>query len=143
MAADAGRTLSVTATYLDDTGNPRRDSATNTISVPASDNNDPELSGSTSVLVREGRTSISVGYSAMDADDDTLTYSVEGADAADFSMDPTSGALTYSGSPFDYETMPSYSVTVKVTDGNGGSATLDVTITVLDVDEDGTIELVA
>ena len=145
VAADAGRTLRATATYLDGTGDPRRDSVDQTISVPASDNNDPELSGSTSLLVFENRTSLSVSYSATDADTgDTLTYSVEGTDAADFSMNPTTGAtsvLTYGGSAFDYETKRSYALTIKVTDGQGGSAMLDVTLTIIDQDEDGELTL--
>ena len=141
VAADAGRTLRATATYLDGTDDPSRDTATATVSVPASDNNDPVLSGSSSLLVLENRMSLSVSYSATDEDDDTLIFSVEGTDSADFSMNPESGALTYSGSPFDYETKPSYSITVKVTDGNGGSDTLAVSVTVLDVDEPGTITL--
>ena len=65
---------------------------------------------------------------------DTLTYTLEGADASSFAIVPTSGQLQTSAD-LDYETDSSYSVTVKVTDGQGESDTVDVTITVTDVNE--------
>ena len=42
---------------------------------------------------------------------------------------------------YDHETTPSYSVTVKVDDGNSGTDTIDVTISVTDVEEAGTVTL--
>ena len=73
---------------------------------------------------------------ATDADNDPLTYTLEGADAASFDFDPATRQLsTKSGVTYDYETKPSYSVTLKAEDDNGGSDTLAVTITVTDVEE--------
>ena len=40
---------------------------------------------------------------------------------------------------YDHETKSSYSVTVKADDNNGGTATIDLTITVTDVDEPLTV----
>ena len=57
---------------------------------------------------------------ATDADNDTLTYTLGGTDAASFSIVSTSGQLQTSG-VLDYETTSSYSVTVDVSDGYGGS----------------------
>ena len=73
---------------------------------------------------------------ATDADNDPLTYTLEGADAASFGFDPATRQLsTKSGVTYDHETKPSYSVTLKADDDNGGSDTLAVTITVTDVEE--------
>ena len=74
--------------------------------------------------------------SATDVDsDDTLTYSLSGADAASFSIVNTSGQL-HTAAPLDYETKNTYSVIVNVSDGNGGSNSITITI---NVDPDLTI----
>ncbi len=77
---------------------------------------------------------IGTAVSAMDADDDTLSYSLSGTDATSFSIDSSSGQLRTSAA-LDYETKSSYSVTINVSDGKGGSDTIAVTINVTDVDE--------
>ena len=73
---------------------------------------------------------------ATDPDGGTLTYSLEGTDADSFTIVSTSGQLqTKADVTYNYEVKTSYSVTVKVVDSQGGSATVDVTITLTDVDE--------
>ena len=68
---------------------------------------------------------------ATDADNDTLTYSLEGTDAAKFGIVSTSGQIqTKAGEKYDREAKASYSVTVKASDGKGGVDTIAVTITV-------------
>ena len=80
-------------------------------------------------------TKIGAAVSATDTDTgDTLTYSLDGTDAASFSIDDWSGQLETT-SVLDYETKPSYSVTVSVSDGNNGKDIITVTINVTDVDE--------
>ena len=74
---------------------------------------------------------------ATDADSgDTLAYSLEGPDAASFTIDETSGQVrTGTGVTYNYEAPKnSYSVTVKADDGNGRADTIDVTINVADDD---------
>ena len=71
---------------------------------------------------------------ATDADEDTLEYTLGGDDAAAFDIGSTTGQLR-TKSPLDYETENAYSVTITVSDGNGGSAEIAVTISVTDVDE--------
>ena len=62
---------------------------------------------------------------------DTLIYSLEGTDAAKFGIVSSSGQIrTKVGENYDREAKDSYSVTVKADDGNGGSDTIAVTITV-------------
>ena len=69
---------------------------------------------------------------ATDADSgDTLTYSMEGTDAASFAFDASTRQITtITGVEYNFEaTKNSYSVTVKADDGKGGgTATVDVTI---------------
>ena len=73
---------------------------------------------------------------ATDGDNDPLTYTLEDADAASFDFNATTRQLsTKSGVTYDHETKPSYSVTLKADDDNGGTDTLAVTITVTDVNE--------
>ena len=73
---------------------------------------------------------------ATDADNDPLTYTLEDADAASFDFNATTRQLsTKSGVTYDHETKPSYSVTLKADDDNGGSGTLAVTIDLTDVEE--------
>ena len=79
-------------------------------------------------------TNIGTAVSATDADGDTLSYTLSGADASSFSIVSTSGQLQAKAS-LDYETKASYSVTVSVSDGNGGSDTITATITITDVAE--------
>ena len=75
---------------------------------------------------------------ATDADGDTLTYTLEGADAASFDLVTTSGSAqirTKTGVTYNHEATASYTVIVKADDGNGGTDTITVTITVTDVTE--------
>ena len=77
---------------------------------------------------------IGTPVTAVDADGDTLTYSLSGADAASFALDAGNGQLR-TRAALDYETRTTYAVTVEATDGNGGRAVQAVTIAVTDVDE--------
>ena len=87
---------------------------------------------------------------ATDADNDRLTYSISGADAASFDVVESSGQLRTKGA-LDHEGNSSYSFTMSVTDGtdiHGNSDTtiddtISVTVTVDDVDEPADISLAA
>ena len=73
---------------------------------------------------------------ATDSDGGTLTYSLQGTDAGSFTIVSNSGQLqTRSGVTYDYETKNRYVVTVQVSDGQGGNATIAVTINLTDVNE--------
>ena len=75
---------------------------------------------------------IGTAVGAMDADNDTLTYSlVEGTDAAKFGIDTSTGQIqTMVGEKYDYEAKSSYAVRIRVVDGRGGADTIDVTVNV-------------
>ena len=65
-----------------------------------------------------------------------------GADLDSFDIDSASGQIqTKQGVTYDHETKSSYSVTVKADDNNGGTATIDVTITVADVQRTAGVRL--
>ena len=78
-------------------------------------------------------TDIGDPVAATDADGHSLTYSLEGTDAAGFTIVPSSGQIrTKVGEKYDFEAKASYAVTVGVEDDNGGSATIAVTLNVAD-----------
>ena len=70
---------------------------------------------------------------ATDTDNDTLTYTLSGLDAAAFDMDSTTGQLK-TRAALDYETKRVYTVTVTVSDGSR-TDTITVTINITDVDD--------
>ena len=81
---------------------------------------------------------------ATDPENDALTYSLAGADAAAFDIDPATGQIEVAqGTVLDHETNSSYTVTVSVSDGRDGQgeadtgvdASVDVTIGISDVIE--------
>ena len=76
---------------------------------------------------------------STDVDGGSAAYSiVGGADQALFSINPSTGALTFITAP-DYESPTDaggnnvYDVTVRVSDGNGGTDDQDIAVTVTDV----------
>ena len=71
---------------------------------------------------------------AVDPNQDTLTYTVAGADRAHFGINSGTAELT-AGTVFDYESGDSYSLTVSVTDGRGGRDSIAVTVNIADVAE--------
>ena len=125
----------------DDSGNP--DTATDddiTVTITVTDANDaPEFpsTGSNARSIAENtvaNTNIGAPVRATDADNDNLTYTLEGTDPGSFAIDESSGQLK-TKSPLDHEDKESYTVTVKASDGKGGVDTIEVTITVTDVNE--------
>ena len=79
---------------------------------------------------------IGAAVAATDADNDTLSYTLDGTDKDRFTFVSTSGQIrTKVGERYDTEANPSLSVTVTADDGNGGTATADVTIFILDMPE--------
>ena len=80
-------------------------------------------------------TNIGTPVAATDANIlDILAYTLSGADAASFDIVGTTGQLQTKAA-LDFETTTSYSVTVTVSDGNNGTDTINVTINVIDVNE--------
>ena len=140
---------------------------TYTVTVAVAANVEPSFDNSTTTLeVREDATASAGELASFQATDDTvgtLVYSVEGSDKAVigttsdalFSWDtdpasPSYGALTLKpGARLDYETRPSYSVILQVSDGlsdldapdSAIDDTMALMIVVANVDEPGTLSM--
>ena len=109
-------------------------------------NGDPEFADNTTTrsIAENTAAGENIGdpVAAEDADKDTLTYTLGGTDAESFDIDAGTGQLQAKDA-LDYETKPSYTVTVSVSDGKDleNSAddkiddTITVTIDVTDVNE--------
>ena len=138
---DVGYHLRATASYTDGHGPGKTAQAASTQAVQAGANRPPEFDSATATREvpenTEAGENIGAPVTAADPDTgDTPAYTLEGADLDSFDIDSASGQIqTKSGVTYDYETKSSYSVAVKADDNNGGTATIDVTITVADVDE--------
>ncbi|RKU22912.1 hypothetical protein C6500_02855 [Candidatus Poribacteria bacterium] len=115
---------------------------TDTIGVAISvtdENDDPifrEGDSTTRSVAENTLAGVNIGapVSATDEDGDTLTYRLGGVDAGSFGIVGVSGQLQ-TRAPLDYETQNAYSVAIMVSDGNGGTDTIGVTISVADEDE--------
>ena len=117
---------------------PSGESATKSVAITVTDVDEaPVLTGNTTVSHAENGTGPVATYTAADPEGESLTWSLSGDDAGDFTI--TGGVLAFATAP-DYETEADadtdnvYEVTVEVSDGTN-SDSIDVTITVTDVDE--------
>ena len=75
-----------------------------------------------------------------------LTYSVTGTDASRFNSDfvldsDTDEIKVKPGASLDFETQPSYTLTMNVVDDRGAIASKDFTITVTNEDEEGSVDI--
>ena len=109
------------------------------IMVVSTENQAPVFrSSSTTRSIPEGQSSgrpIGATVTATDLNPgDSLTYTLEGTDAASFSIHSRTGQLRTSD-PLDQGTKSTYTVTVRATDRDGLSDTITVTITVTEAEE--------
>ena len=92
----------------------------------------------------------SLNYNATDPDaDSTVTYDLSGADAGAFDIGESSGDLSLKAGEdapvVDYETQKEYKITIEAKGAADSTAvaTLDVTVKVTNVDEDGMVMMTA
>ena len=71
----------------------------------------------------------------IDRDGDPLEFSLEGPDAASFSVDGTGQLTTLDDVDYDYESQPQYAVTLVADDDFGGTGSIRMRIRLDDVDE--------
>ena len=97
------------------------------------------VSGDSRVSVAEGSTAVDT-YSASGVNAASARWTLSGTDAGDFRIGNSSGVLTFAATP-DYESPADsgsdnvYMVTVTARDSQGESDSIDVTVTVTDVDD--------
>ena len=116
-----------------------------TINVNNLDEN-PKISGDDPEPYMEDDTGEVARFTAIDPERLPILWELSGTDAEDFSID--GGRLMFENTP-DYETPAddnqdnNYEITVHATAGTGANATTtrDVTVTVMNVDEDGEVTL--
>lgn len=134
-----GETVTDTFTYTVDDGQGGTDVATVTVTVTGT-NDTPVLSlEDAAIVVDENSTTIDAEISASDVDHGAeLSYSLSGDDADLFTIDPTTGEVSFVAAP-DYEAPADangdnvYDLTVTVTDEFGASDSADLTVSVADV----------
>ncbi|HEX6095152.1 MAG TPA: cadherin domain-containing protein [Thermoanaerobaculia bacterium] len=133
--ADANNVYEVVVTASDGTNAP-----TQNITVTVTDVNEaPVFTSSATPSVAENTTAV-VTVTTADQEGDTITYSITGgADMALFSINSTTGALTFNSAP-DFDAPADagannvYDVVVTASDGTN-SPTQNITVTVTDVNE--------
>ena len=107
-----------------------------TINVTDAGGNEvPTIAAQTFSIAEDAASGAAVGtVTAMDADNDGLTFSITNGNASDaFAINASSGAITVVGT-LDYETTPTYTLTVQVSDGTA-TANAAITINVTNVND--------
>ncbi|MCB1560705.1 MAG: cadherin domain-containing protein [Xanthomonadales bacterium] len=105
--------------------------ATVMITITPVNDNTPVVTPDTFTVSEAAAVSTSVGtVVATDADGGSLTYNITGGNTGNaFAINPTTGEITVAAA-LDFETTPSYALTVEVSDGvNTGSATITINVT--------------
>ncbi len=142
IPTDAGRNNSYEITVVASDGT-HRVTADTTVNVTGEDEA-PEITGETDIDYPENQGGLVDDYSAQDPERKTITWSLSGTDRDDFTITPN-GELRFETVP-DYENPTdsdrdnSYLVTVGASDGIN-TAFETVTVTVTNLDEDGTVSL--
>ena len=120
-----------------------RDTVDATITVTEV-NEGPKVSGTTAFTVVEGQQLVGASFTANDQEGDEVTrWSLSGSDGGDFQISE-SGAMTFRNLP-DYDTPADsnrdneYLVSVRAYDSGNRYRSLDVTITVTDVNEEAPV----
>ena len=152
MQDDVGKYLRLSVTYTDTLGSGKSATKTTDNAVVATVTNQaPAFSTAARTLTvaeNPGSGTVLGTISATDLDNDTLTYSVSGADLAafndDFALDTATGRITVkSGATIDFESRSSYTVTLTATDPDIDTDTVTVTINVTNIEEPGSVSLSA
>ena len=140
--ADAGNTLSVTATYTDAAGG---DSATGTYTVGVGSDASPRFSDTTATATVDENTTtpLVVGTYTATGGTGTLAYTLSASSTTDFSINSSTGALTLTAATLEYEVNSpddrTYTAVIIATDEENQTGEITVTVTLNNVDEDGVV----
>lgn len=111
-------------------------SVTESLSITVSDVNDEpafnDVPYATTVVENDAAAAVYT-VSATDDDGDSLTFTVTGS--VDFLLNPTTGVVTLADA-LDYENTSVYYLTIRASESNGGVATTNLNITVIDQTSD-------
>lgn len=137
-AADDGSRLQATVNYVDRQGPGKYAAGPLTHPVGDDSNSPPEFSAAGSVTLQVAENTppdanLGDPVTATDPDGDELVYSLSGVDAGAFDIDRTSGQIK-TKDPLDHERRPRYRFTVAAADPGGRTASVQVTVTVTDVE---------
>ena len=157
IVGGAGRYLRAIATYTDPQGKDNTSNATSAAVVTLQPENAPKFEDDEDGIrsIREDKkaddevgtlavptANVGAAVQATDADaGQLLTYRLSGADASSFTITsditgtPGGQIAVKAGTKLDYDTKSTYRVTVTATDPDNLSASIDVTIMVIDVNE--------
>ena len=103
-------------------------------STPPSDSLAPVFTSSSSISVNENQLE---AITLVATDSSSITYSISGEDSIFFDLNSSSGVVTFKIPP-DFEAKNSYTFTALATDSSNNSSSQEVTINIIDVDENGT-----
>ena len=144
--------LRASVTYTDRRGGRKSAEAVTSGPVPSENRRPlfPSTEDGQRTVAENTRAGVSIGdpVAAEDPENHTLVYTLVGVDAAAFTIVENTGQLRTSEA-LDFETKPSYSVTVEVHDGRDGSGNTStdiddsqsVTVTIENVEEPGVVTL--
>ena len=143
---DVGKYLRATASYTDGHGSGKTAAGHSTNTVGTGPNRSPSLSNSGTSVTRTVQENTQAGenigepVTATDPDGDTLTYTLAGSYASDFSIVSASGQLK-TRAALNYESKNSYTLVIRARDPSNSYVNVTVNITVTDVDEPGSVSL--
>ncbi len=150
VGADVGRYLRVTAGYSDVHGSGKAVSAVTDNAVRAAPvvNTAPDFDAAVAARSVDENTAadtatgrpVGAPVTASDAENDILTYTLSGTDAALFDLDSRTGQLS-TKTPLDHEARSGYSVTVTAADPSNETDSVAVSVTVNNVEEPGAVTL--
>ena len=141
LLEDAALVFELTVTDADGAA-----SAPDAVTVTVAGRNDAPVFGGPYTFTldenQDGReTPVAVGQvSADDPEGRGVTYALEAGDER-FALDAATGRLTYTGPGEDAETVDAYTLTADAQDPDGAAASVEVTVTIGDVDEPGRLTL--
>ena len=150
--SDADFYLRARASYTDNRGDGKNAAAVTALRVFGENQRPtfPSTENGQRTVAENTRANVSIGapIAAEDPEDDGLTYLLTGPDAAAFSVVSSTGQLRTSEA-LDFEMQSSYRFTIEVHDGQDGLGnpsplvddTQDVTVTLENVEEPGTVTL--
>lgn len=131
-------TVRFTITDVDESASGSSSSSSSNQSTSSSGNTAPNLDNLSSEINHYENILAVVNVLATDADDDALTYSLDGTDAGSFTIS-SEGLISFVNSP-DFESIDIYQFNVKVSDGTATTAKA-ITINIINVNEAPTFSL--